>query len=738
MKKKNLFYALPIATTIALSSCKKPTPAPPTSEPVTTTTAGETTTEPPIVETPVVTNVAPVDRAAKLGFAQMLPADTETLMLFQNGQSIIDSLKASKLWQSLADENPEAEAFLDSSGESLSAGDILSKEFFLATGKGTAKQTGNLSIYSERSAYHSMKMLASTFLSDIGGDDEDGMKKMEASRKMMKDLLSDPKFGATWLEKAEMPPIYFGCKTTSENAELVKSGFAMVATGLAGQMPFVEEYEFEVGGHSFKGTRISGEALVKLAEGDGYEQLKTQFGDKTTTDMLKVAKNKNIIIGSGSVNGYELILIGSRPEDFQFAATPAESFAASKSLAFVDPYLEKKQIALLYASQSVLEQAQKSGGISVFCDGLSDGLAGNGKIDTREIETLLKIVSESEKDVLSMDVPSDFGAIAMLDQGFRVETFGGSSLPGLNIAKNNQLGALAKGDGIAMFANWTSNPAYDNAVRAYLEATVQAAYSVAKSVAELEIEDPSMTSFKQGFTMFDQTFRTDAVKIWAALSTQMAEGIGNETAVILDLNGEMPPIPGVPQELVNDGVFPRISAISPVADRAKLADSWKTINASGENLMKSVSEMMGSEQAMPKPMSSNNNDLTTWFFAAPLFTDDFTPSVSVSDKWFVISSSKKHAGYLVKAADASNTGVKGAFFTMDFGAMTKFGEKWLNAVEKNKSAVFAGNEFAESQFISTKEMMSNGLKAFSEFDKLNIHVRKEAGVSRSTLHFKTK
>ena len=36
---------------------------------------------------------------------------------------------------------------------------------------------------------------------------------------------------------------------------------------------------------------------------------------------------------------------------------------------------------------------------------------------------------------------------------------------------------------------------------------------------------------------------------------------------------------------------------------------------------------------MQKPMSSEKDGFTTWFFSMPFFNDDFLPSVTVGDKW---------------------------------------------------------------------------------------------------------
>ena len=154
--------------------------------------------------------------------------------------------------------------------------------------------------------------------------------------------------------------------------------------------------------------------------------------------------------------------------------------------------------------------------------------------------------------------------------------------------------------------------------------------------------------------------------------------------------------------------------------------------------MGEVSKMMERDQAMPKPMSSKDNGLITWFFAGPLFTDDFAPSVTLDDKWFVASTSKNLAVDLAKQAGSSASGKTGAFMRVDFDALRACAEHWVKAVDENKDAIFENNPSAGEDFTENKKMITDGLKAFVEMDELTLHSREESGISRSTIHLKTR
>jgi hypothetical protein len=468
--------------------------------------------------------------------------------------------------------------------------------------------------------------------------------------------------------------------------------------------------------------------------------LEEKLDQASLDELFTLLGEKNVIAVTGTVNDYVVGFVGSREEDLKLAATPADSFATSDSLKFVDSFLEKNPVFVSYAKGSVLSAITNNSGISYLTDAFRDALASSGEVDTREIEALLDVVKEREREMSSAVKISALGMVGFFEEGFKLETFGGSNMPSIIATANNKLGALGDSKDVAIFANWTTDPANSIKTNEYFESLAETVYAMAKNVStwELGAENQSFAAYKQYMTLFDESFSDHVVTAWDALSTDLPAGLDHETAFVLDLNGEMPPIPNVPQELVKSGKFPRISYVTPVKDRSKLVSAWEKINQSGEGIMGEISKMMEQEQAMPKPMSSKDNGLVTWFFAGPLFTDDFAPSVTLDDKWFVVSTSKNHAVDLAKQATSSASGKTGAFMRVDFDALRACAEHWVKAVDENKDAIFESNPSAAEDFTENKKMIMDGLKAFGEMDELTLHSRDEGATSRSTIHFKTR
>jgi hypothetical protein len=664
--------------------------------------------------------------------------------MVQNGKEVVKRSEGSKILSFAKSQNPSIDsAMSDDDTGGLSVLDFIGDEVFLATGKSTDAQTGHLMKASNRSNYYQFRGILEMVITSMKGEEPD-MEALDPINAQI-GLVNDAETGLALLKASEMPPSYIGVKCTKENQEKIQQAFSSMIGNLAAQNELgdaLEEITMEKDGRSFKGSKLVGKKLVaQWRSNEGLmERLEESLDQSTLDELFTLLGEKNVIAVTGMVNDYVVGFVGSREEDLKLAATPADSFATSDSLKFVDSFLEKNPVLVSYAKGSVLSAITNNSGISYLTDAFRDALASNGEVDTREIEALLDVVKEREREMSSDIKISDLGMVGFFEEGFKLETFGGSNTPTIIATANNKLGALGDNKDVAIFANWTANPANSIKTNEYFESLAETVYAMAKNVSTWEVgaENQSFAAYTQYMTLFDESFSGHVATAWDALSTDLPAGLDNETAFVLDLNGEMPPIPNVPQELVKSGKFPRISYVTPVNDRSKLVSAWEKINQSGEGIMGEISKMMEQEQAMPKPMSSKDNGLVTWFFAGPLFTDDFAPSVTLDDKWFVVSTSKNHAVDLAKQAAGSSSGKTGAFMRVDFDALRACAEHWVKAVDENKDAIFESNPSAAEDFTENKKMIMDGLKAFGEMDELTLHSRDEGGTPRSTIHFKTR
>jgi hypothetical protein len=458
-----------------------------------------------------------------------------------------------------------------------------------------------------------------------------------------------------------------------------------------------------------------------------------QMIDTPSFDRLIAAVAKrNLVVLSGLIGDYAVLFVGSSVDELVFAPTAGESLLAGEALAFCDAYADKELAAVVYGrGDSIKRMSNAAGGLSDIADGLREGFAStDGFGETRDLEALLRMVAERERTLLQLASTESTGTAVFFEDGLKIESYGGTDTGAIDWEAPNRLGHLGAGENVVLFANTSGDAEYNGKMRAYLEALIETGYAMTMKFGELPLEDGKLADFKEMTRLFDSDFRPDAVALWESLSGDFIDGLGAESALIVDLNGSAPPLPGVPQELVDEAKFPRISLLAPVTERAKLASAWENMNRSANSIIAKISEMNGQEIPAQKPMSSEKSDFTTWFFPLPFFTDDFLPSVTVSDKWFAASTSKNQALDLLAKTGEDTVPTTGMSVIMNFQALRTFVDQSLELLAKHPDAVPMDEEDMEK----IREVSA----AMEDFEKLSFHYRRENGVLRGSFHLKTR
>jgi hypothetical protein len=676
---------------------------------------------------PSVTALSPEERAAKLGFAGHLPQDAGVVMSFYQATRSFNRIRASKLWG-------VAELPLGADqGESAPAGPaaLFSKEFTIALGKPVGEQTGHLLTLNRRMGYLQTRGLARALAQAARSGDAAGLEaSMERYNvEMVAGLLADPESGVALLEQLKMPPLYLAFRITPEAREAAAQQLAQLTEFLGMLGDLVEPVEVEKAGQSFTGYKVSGAKVSQSMEA-GREDMEPLLDKAMLDRLLAAVAKRDLVVLSGTLGDHAVLFVGSSTEDFNLATDIGGSLAAGEALAFCDAHAAKDLVAMTYARQDALKQmVDAAGGFSDMVNGLRDGLAeSEGLGDTRDIEALLRMVAEHETALRGLASTEGGGMVAFLEDGLKIESYGGADSGAVDWNASNKLASLGDGENVLLFANATGAAAYDEKAKACFEAVMETAYALAMKLSELPLQSPEMTRFKEMAAMFDKKLRPDAVVLWDALRGDASAALGAETAFVVDLNGSVPTVPGLPQELVDKAKFPRVSMIAPVTDRAKLSSAWQGVNRGATGILSTISEMNGQDIPMQKPISSEKNGYTTWFFPLPFFNDDFVPSVTVGDQWFAASTSKNQALDLLAKAGKGEAR-QGLWFAFNFPNLRVFAKETLDLLEKHPDAIPLDE--------SDRKMIRNLASATEGLEKLTAHSRRENGVLRTSIHFKT-
>lgn len=739
MKKRTYWLVVP-ALALSLGACKKKEDV---KAPTAPAAVAELSTKAAPVPAPVVKAVklSVEERAAKLGFAKHLPQDTEVVLSFHNGTKSAARAKASKLWKFVQAEMGRKE--IDESevpaGDDEASGPaaLFGTEFTLALGKSSGEQAGNLLTFNSRMGYFQMRAIAKAFAAAVKSGDASTLGATVTSSygsESLKDLLRDPQSGIALLEKTKMPPVYLAFKTKDANrAAAVLQVAAMVANGnLLGEM--VEPIEIENAGHKFVGIKILGSKIsANMAE--AREGIKKELDAATVDQLLAVVAKKDLFLLSGTVGDYLVLFVGGSVDDLKLAGDVGQSLVACDALAFSDAYVSKELAAVAYGQKEAMDTLVSSvGGLAEMTNGLRDGLAGaDGLGDTRDLEAMFKILAEREAALRKLVGNDSQGTVAFFEDGLKIESYGGSDNGMVDWKSPNHLARLGDSEDVVLFANLTKDAVHDEKAHAYAEALWETAYAMTLKVAEAPIESKPLKQFKKMAKLFDGKFRPDMLALWDAYSNDFGSSLGHETALVVDLKGSVPAVPGLPQAVVDSAKVPRVSLIAPVTDRAKLAGSWDKMNTTLTGTLAKISEMTGQKIPMQKPLSSEKNGNTTWFFPLPFFNDDFLPSVTVGDKWFAASSSKNQALDLIAKADAGGESRSGFWFSMNFKALEAYANDTYKLVDANALAI-TGSVLPADR----KKLLTNSIAVLGDLDKLTIHSRREGAVLRTSVYFKTR
>ncbi len=763
MKKKASWLLIP-AVAMGLGACGKKEEAKAPDAPSTIVDKVVEEVKDVITPAPAVPKIGVDERAAKLGFAKHLPQDTEVVLAFYNGTKTAERFKNTKIWKLVQeqmgmggmmpgdfgdevappaeqdagdpDAAEDADAAVAPGAEPMDPSALFGTEFTLAMGKSTGEQAGNLFKAYSRINYFQMRNMARSFAKMASSGDSDGMQEAMGnpfSPELMKDFVKDPQSGIAAIEKAQMPPIYMAFRTEEAQRASASMEIASMVENMAMFGPMVEPVKIDVAGATFEGMKVSG-AKVSESMAEDREQMEEQLDAATVDKLIAAMAKKDLVVVSGTVGDYVILFIGSSTDALKLAATPAESLVGSDALAFSDAYASKDLAVLSYGQKESMEVLVKSvGGMSDMTNGIRDGLAGaEGLGDTRDLEALFQIVAERETALRKLAGMESSGMVAFFEEGLKIESFGGADYGMVDWKATNRLSHLGDSEDVLMFADVTSGAEYSEKSRAYLEALMETGYAMAMKATELPLKGADMEQFKGMAKMIDEKFRPDMVSLWSAFG-KMTNSLGKESAMVIDLKGAAPAIPGIPQEVVDAAKVPRISFISPVTDRAQLAGSWDQMNTTITGTLAKISEMTGQEIPMQKPLSSDKNGATTWFFPMPFFTDDFLPSVTVSDKWFVTSTSKLQAIDLIGQAEAAKDGIPGVTFSMNFKTLQKYADETLNVIADNAKAI-TGSEMSASDKKQAKDVIA----ALGDLDKLTAYSRREGSVLRTSVHLKTR
>lgn len=715
----------------------------------------------PLPEEPAPTESAeeapPIDRAEVLGFARHMPEDVEALFTFHHAKEKIEQVRQMELWGMIVPDEPtrpfrsdddEAEPGDIESPETMSALDFFGTEVTVALGQGSAERLASWLDFNRRSTYHQMRRLAGTLTGEANGEAPDIFPagpgilfSALSSPGLYPDLMADPIASAA-LEAFQFPSIYLAVRAPDGQVEQAGE---MLAEGL-GIMTFFGEMVAPVqavrAGNTFNGYRLIGNDMADAME-EGREFMDEFLGAEVIDRMIEFLRPREIVAMSGVIDDYAVLFLGPSVDEFVLAESPQDAVTAGDKLAFADPHLTHPFLGLMFGDEGLLESvATSASSLSDIAEGLRDGFAANDNDGgNRDLVSLLNLVSTRAQSLRALTRHEAAGVTMVEDGGLRIESQGGTSGM-LDFSQPLRFADLADTPDVAMFLNLTTDPRYRARSTAYQEAIFQTTYALLTRLMEIAPSDDELgfdpfAMFRDYVTMFEEDYRGDLVNLWRATAHDMAAGLGNESAIVVDLKGNMPVIPGIPEILSENSKAPRITMLAPVADREKLASAWEKTQESGTRIVPNIGKMMEKDLIMPRPIRSESDGLSSWFLPLPFFDDDFLPSTTLNDEWFAMGTSRNHSIDLIRQLDALEPRDGGGLrFHVNFDLIAQYQREELASLEEQREAILESDEIDEESYEEMRETAEAVIAAIEKLHTLEIRCWEHDGLVRSRVHLR--
>lgn len=685
-------------------------------------------------------------RAESLGLLSKVSVRASGVSTLYGGARVWTEAQESQLGSLLVEVLAENDLDLnDPESPAAQVAPFLAEEFMVVVGEGTPQQAKNLAELGHWNDKFQIALLLQMYSAVMG---EDGaLQNLNQGSgpfdSLMEGFQKDPEFLLNLITSAEMPPLLLAARISDDDTRAmygngIEGGLEMALAMVGEDLPYLSTASFEAGGVRFSGLGIDGKGLIDSMQDDmdlreGLEQL---MDPAAAQDFINTLKEKDLVLASGISDEAVYIYLGSRYADVPLVREGEASLAASEAFSFCDAYLDEALLTLTWISEDLLSASAKDQpGLGAYIDGVQMGLEGNSAFgDTKKLSRLLDKTAKIEKKLLAMDHYTATASLTYLrGDGLYSESFGGVVDGVYDWESPFTLG----GDSGSPFmtAQWIESEEGNRVATDFLQTASEAAYEMALVMSKIPELEEDLKVFEEGFLLFDEKMKGDFLTFYKGLGTA-SEGVGLETLMEVDLRGTWPTVPGVPEAILEKGLLPRISIVSPVVDGEKLAQSWKQIEKAAAGLLKTAGELSGEEIPMQRPMSAQANELTTWFYPIPMQTDDFVPSVTLDDEVMVMGTSKKRAIELAKLAKQKPAEMTGVSVVVNFAPLQEYLASWVKLAEENPDELLKDEDLAEF-FELYGERVMDAVDSLGELGSWTTHLRMEDGVLRTSSHLKT-
>ena len=649
--------------------------------------------------------------AAKLGLAERVPVDVEFCVSSVQWKKHAEALKSSNWWSQLMtlleDKTPAANGVTN----------VAIDEIFIAFGQGSTKSLTLLrqlnDLYNE-TAYRGM--MSGGVLAGLGTSFD--------AKMLMEAAVRDPAVLETLillLERFEMPPVMIGVASPEPEKALKLASDQMHLAEWLGDAP--QSRIVTTHGEKITVNEIAMSSVLTLERRQEWmaalmktlPEITPEMKDRIARGLDVLARKKWVLaLGLGKERAY--VAVAKSTEQIRLANSVEDSMLARPEMQKLDADALKTLGLIACWDGPFLDALQSDQPFQPIMRGLLDGLKSEKLFAgmTRALEPQMVELAAAERAFYHREHTTG-AAVAWWDGGLQVDWTGGIATANLDaLAKVSQFTPLLDEPDVVFGLSGHGSTAGTG--RAYFEAWMRAVYAAAQELAKAGVGGaPSM----QMLTLMNQSVLPSVIGVYDGTKTIYQKALGNDGALILDIGGKMPLLPGLPPggEAVP---LPRFAMAHEVKNRALIGVSWQNIE---EGLRQALMVVPAPDPIkLPKTLTKRYGEVMSFAYELPVGSNDLLPCVSLTEKILVLGTSRTQQIRIAESLMQSGQALvpTGLRLKVNFTRMREF----LKAF----AAVRAQTSGADGFKVA--------LKWLAPFETMDLRLWSEEGQGRGTLSWK--
>lgn len=538
---------------------------------------------------------------------------------------------------------------------------------------------------------------------------------------------------APYVHSLQCPPIVMGFKMSTQ-----KTGLETEINRARRHLPAaVVSGTFSLGDKAFTSWTFVAGTLIPP---DKQEKLKTfletNIPDKAAADdCFQGILAKKVEACFGYVGDYFLLSLGPDHSHLKLAATPAESLLARPELGVFTPYGDKAVFSVAWSCQKILELLSQQQDVALL-PAFESAKASLGSTlsdaDVQKIEADLRRIDAKGQTLMHPSVIQAAAAVSYWKDGLHLEEYGGVLPAGLGSGKPLTFDAADVPSNF-FWLNTQADPAFGKGMLDWLQDIAKTALDVYHHSVMPKLDPQKGPQFG----MVEGLVLPRLIQLYHITRDQFLSSLGAESAVAVDLNGAVPPLPTVPSILVAKGKMPRVAFIRSIVDRQLLGKSWQSYLDLARQLAIFLPAKMQPPGGLPDAQHKDVPGGEMYFYPLPLDTGDLLPNVTLSGtSAFIESTSPSYASDISGALKAGASGApSSAKFELRLTAAYDFAEAWIHLANDSQGAFFQNKPDAQARFQRNVPKMLELLKGARLFQGMEGRFYEENGGLRLSAVF---